>query len=212
MRLENVLDQMAHNAEGPFVLRHSNAPVLSMFDWSTDVFLTSRPSVGGAKKALSTTPSLLAEVLLKAKCAVALTGSGISAESGLRTRQDLWSDPLWSRDRCVSVTGFHREPADLWRLVQSFLSDVSNFTPAPNRSHAALAQLEAAGVLRGVITQNVDELHQKAGTNEVVELHGSLSRVVCRSCNTHHGSCADVLAKREKSDSPLDPLPPRCPG
>jgi NAD-dependent deacetylase len=209
LRMQSVLCQLS--SSWPFVLRRCNAPVLSLLRTVAEPFSGEALFLPASKikrseeyRPLSIPAVRLARLIRNAKHVVAVTGSGISVESGLRTRMDLWNDPKWSRDRCVSVAGFHAAPAELWTLVQSFLSDVPGMRPTANRSHFALAQLERAAALRGIVTQNVDELHQQSGSSSVVELHGSLNRVQCRRCGTEHGSAAEVLQEVKQ-------LPPVCP-
>lgn len=113
---------------------------------------------------------------------VILTGAGISAESGLRTFRD--SDGLWEDHRIEDVAtpeGFRRDPA----LVHQFYNARRQTAQAalPNAAHAALARLEAAfpgEVL--VVTQNVDELHERSGSHRVLHMHGSLAGALCAAC------------------------------
>lgn len=216
-RVQSILHQIVDAEKNAvdakrFVLKKCNAPILSCVNTNDltapKTFFSSarkhvRPIVRKSQSGIS--PVQLAQLLHHSQYAVCVTGSGLSVESGLRTRQDLWNDPLWNRDKCVSVSGFHQSPEDLWKLVQSFLSDVPNYVPEPNRNHHMLASLEVAGVLNGgIITQNVDELHQRAGSKRVIELHGSLNRVVCNGCGQFHGtSAAHWLV--------ANVLPPQCP-
>jgi len=134
---------------------------------------------------------------------VALTGAGLSAESGLRTRKELWRQH--SRDDAVAIWKFHDNPAVLWGVIRDFLGEGGH---RPNEAHRALARL--AGLV-GVITQNVDGLHQQAHRDEhgqeapypILELHGSLERTLCHGCGQGDG--------RPCSGYTQGPLPPRCP-
>lgn len=106
---------------------------------------------------------------------VVLTGAGISAESGLKTFRD--SDGLWENfnvEDVATIDGWHRNPA----LVQEFYNKrrAQAFTAEPNAGHFALAELEKHFDVR-IITQNVDNLHEKAGSTNVMHLHGELSKV-----------------------------------
>lgn len=106
---------------------------------------------------------------------VVLTGAGISAESGLKTFRD--SDGLWENfnvEDVATIDGWHRNPA----LVQEFYNKrrVQAFTAKPNAGHFALADLEKHFDVQ-IITQNVDSLHEKAGSTNVTHLHGELSKV-----------------------------------
>ena len=106
---------------------------------------------------------------------VVLTGAGISAESGLKTFRD--SDGLWenySVEDVATIEGWHRNPD----LVQQFYNQrrVQAFSAKPNAGHIALAELEKHFDVR-IITQNVDNLHEKAGSSNVLHLHGELNKV-----------------------------------
>jgi NAD-dependent deacetylase len=112
---------------------------------------------------------------------VALTGAGISAESGIptfRSRGGLWEkfDPAVY----ASIEVFRRDPAKYWSIRGDFIRNYDAYQPNPG--HLALAELEAMGLLRHVITQNIDGLHRKAGSRSVTEIHGSLREILCLSC------------------------------
>jgi len=123
---------------------------------------------------------------------VVLTGAGISKESGLDTFRD--PDGVWRRhslEDLATPEGFARNPA----LVQDFYNRRRAQLPAvhPNPAHQALARLEAAwpgGVL--VVTQNVDDLHERAGSRKLIHMHGELTKARCLSCETVVGH-ADAL-------------------
>jgi len=124
----------------------------------------------------------VAELILDSRHALALTGAGISTPSGIPDFRSpgsgLWEkvDPL----EAMSLRVFRADPASFYRafhpLVGAWLS------AAPNPAHLALAELEALGLLHGVITQNVDDLHQKAGSQRVWEMHGHLREGTCLKC------------------------------
>jgi NAD-dependent deacetylase len=126
----------------------------------------------------------IAECLVHAKNAVALTGAGVSTESGIpdfRSPGGLWSriDPGE-----FSIDRFLQNPARFWRLHLD-LKTSGQFDMAradPNAAHYALARMEQLGMLKCLITQNVDNLHQRSGSVEVVEFHGNLLRAVCLKC------------------------------
>lgn len=126
--------------------------------------------------------SQAAELLRSARRVVALTGAGTSTPSGI---PDFRSDGtgLWSQvDPFVvaSVWGFRENPQRFYKWMQPLASDI--LSAQPNRAHQALASMEKSGKLRIIITQNIDALHQKAGSQRVIELHGHLRRVVCLTC------------------------------
>jgi NAD-dependent deacetylase len=127
-----------------------------------------------------------AEHLARAKNAVALTGAGISTESGIpdfRSPGGLWTrvDPGE-----FSIDRFLQNPARFWRLHCDLKAsgDFNLAAASPNRAHYALAKLEQMGIMKCVITQNVDNLHQRAGSVEVVEFHGNLLRASCMKCRS----------------------------
>lgn len=127
-----------------------------------------------------------AESLAQSRNAVALTGAGISTESGIpdfRSPGGLWEkvDPGE-----FSIDRFLQNPLRFWKLHLE-LKKSGEFDLAsadPNPAHHALARMEELGVLKALITQNVDNLHQKAGSREVVEFHGNLLRAACMKCRT----------------------------
>lgn len=115
---------------------------------------------------------------------VAFTGAGISAESGIPTYRDA-DEGLWVKydpEKVVQIDAFLSDPAPFWH----FFLDVRYraVTDArPNPGHAALARMEAAGRLKAVITQNIDGLHQAAGSRRVIELHGNTRSIACLRCH-----------------------------
>jgi NAD-dependent deacetylase len=211
MSLQNVHLSMFANERA--VIRRSNAPCLTLVDANIIPPVVERDVEGDVaskksehRQAMPITPDALRKALLDSTHVVALTGSGISVLSGLRPHQDLWQDPTWNRDLCVSSVGFAEKPEALWHLVQSFLSDAGpQFQPIPNACHHALAALQKQGLLQGIVTQNVDGLHQKAGSGNVIELHGSLcNRTYCRECGIIHEPPASWLRRSNVA------LPPKC--
>jgi len=148
-------------------------------------------------------PRKLAELILQSRNVVALTGAGISVESGIpdfRSEGGLWSrfDPL----EYATIQAFRRNPAKVWQLLKEM--DATLTAAHPNPAHYALAELEARGRLLGIITQNVDNLHQAAGSKRVVEYHGKALRFVCDTCRGQH--------PRETLDFEHPPLYCRCGG
>ena len=112
-----------------------------------------------------------------------LTGAGVSAESGLATFRD--SNGLWEQHRVEDVAspdGFIRDPALVWKFY-SLRRDQAK-TVEPNAGHHALAEVEKRlGDRFLLVTQNVDGLHQRAGSERVIEIHGSLFRTKCSNCD-----------------------------
>jgi NAD-dependent deacetylase len=130
--------------------------------------------------------------------AVALTGAGVSTESGIpdfRGKNGLWSryDPF----EYGTMGAFLSDPEKIWGMLASLLKIMD---AEPNTGHKGLAILEEEGLLTGIITQNIDGLHQKAGSKNVVEFHGSLDSFSCLSCGENYS-----LAHVKESS-----LPPHC--
>ncbi|MDD2702428.1 MAG: NAD-dependent deacylase [Candidatus Omnitrophica bacterium] len=116
---------------------------------------------------------------------VCLTGAGISYESGIplfRGKSGLWEkydpDVYATMDGLISV--FRQRHGDLAKFVFDFYSLL--YKARPNPAHTSLAALESAGIVRSVITQNIDNLHQEAGSRAVIELHGNALRIRCLGC------------------------------
>ncbi len=123
----------------------------------------------------------IASWLAEARSAVAFTGAGISTESGIpdfRSPGGVWAknEPVYYDDFLRSASARH----EYWRQKCEAHADFRD--ARPNVGHLALAKWEAAGQLRGVITQNIDGLHQEAGSGNVLELHGTARRVTCIDC------------------------------
>ena len=110
-----------------------------------------------------------------------LTGAGISTESGLpdyRGPSGMWRNRSFAE--LASIEALRREPVEFWDFYRMRLDHLG--AAEPNAAHRAIARLEAAGAIERVVTQNVDGLHQLAGSRDVLELHGSLRVARCRSC------------------------------
>lgn len=136
-----------------------------------------------------------AQILRTAQHGVALTGAGISTPSGIpdfRSDSGLWSlnDPM----EVASLQGFRADPQRFYNWFQPLLERL--VVAAPNPAHLALAQLERHGVVKAVITQNIDGLHQRAGSREVYELHGHLRSATCLRCESSVPSDALIVQMR----------------
>jgi len=141
-----------------------------------------------------------AEILSSAKQAVALTGAGISVESGIppfRGKGGLWEkiDPM----AVAHIDAFLDDPAMVWNVLIKDMKTILD-TARPNPGHIGLVDLERLGILKTVITQNVDGLHQVAGNSDVIEFHGSFA----------WQSCLDCDRSIETSQVDLAHMPPRC--
>ena len=120
-------------------------------------------------------------VFKKAKNRVALTGAGISVESGIddfRSPGGLWSK--YSPEEYATLSVFKRNPEKAWRLYRELGRGLVG--KKPNGAHLVLAELEEKGVLKGVVTQNIDNLHQDSGSCVVLEIHGDHRHLQCISC------------------------------
>ena len=143
---------------------------------------------------------LAAKALAAAQQTIALTGAGISVESGIppfRGKGGLWEkiDPM----KYAHISAFERDPAEVWRVL--FIGLRTDLEKArPNEGHRGLFRLEQLGVLSTIITQNIDGLHQVAGSGDVIEFHGSFARLYCMACG----------AGIEPGRVDLDALPPQC--
>src|SRR6266540_869763 len=123
----------------------------------------------------------LADLIRQRQPCVVLTGAGVSTESGIpdfRSASGIWAqyDPM----EYATIDAFRRDPAKVWDFYSRRLGV---FTEAkPNPAHQALAELERRGLVEAVITQNVDRLHERAGSRELVEVHGSIRTSSCLQC------------------------------
>lgn len=141
-----------------------------------------------------------AEALVQARHLVALTGAGVSIESGIppfRGPGGLWEkmDPM----EVAHIDAFRRDPEKVWKLLIKGMQEVLS-EARPNAGHAGLARLEQWGYLQSVITQNVDGLHQAAGSLDVIEFHGNFAWQRCQNCGSR--------CKTREVD--LSRIPPRC--
>jgi len=135
-----------------------------------------------------------AQLLADSQHAVALTGAGHSTPSGIPDFRSPGSG-LWEKsDPMVvgSIEGFRRDPQAFYDWIRPLIETMSKAMPNP--AHDALAELEGMGVLKAVITQNIDHLHQRAGSQRVLELHGSGRSATCTACGATH--TADELLER----------------
>jgi len=137
----------------------------------------------GAQVATTTGIERLAALVRGARSVVALTGAGISVPSGIpdfrSPNTGLWRhvDPM----EVAHIDAFHSDPARFWRFYGERFATLAG--KQPNAANHALMALERAGMLDAVITQNVDMLHRKAGTSELVEVHGSIATCSCQRCD-----------------------------
>lgn len=129
----------------------------------------------------------LAGLIQESRYVVALTGAGVSVPSGIpdfRTPETgLWAnvDPI----EVAHIDVFERDPERFWSYYRPRFSTLGD--KEPNRAHAALAELERRGLIEGVITQNIDRLHRAAGSENVIEVHGSIETSSCTACGASFG-------------------------
>ncbi len=157
---------------------------------------------------LKETVKKFVELALDSSSAAALTGAGISTESGIPDYRSPGTG-LWDKmdQSVVSLDGFLREPSRYYDFAKELYEIRSSAKPNP--AHYLLADLEQRGVLKGIITQNVDGLHQDSGSGTVYELHGSLRQTVCLSCSSLE-SMDDAMNRAISGENP--PLCTTCGG
>ncbi len=141
-------------------------------------------------------------MLREARYAIALTGAGVSTDSGIpdfrSPHTGLWAQ--YNPMEVASIGGFRSNPVrfyEFWRQRFAKLADAQ-----PNITHQTLAELEARGYVKCVITQNIDSLHQKAGSKRVLEVHGTYTRGVCLGCKKTY-SIQEIFKKVERHRVPL---------
>jgi NAD-dependent deacetylase len=139
------------------------------------------------------------QLIRESKFTTAFTGAGISVESGIppfRGEGGLWSkyDP-----RLLDIAYFMENPQESWTVIKEIFYDYFG-NALPNPAHHVLASMENNGLLHCTITQNIDNLHQEAGTRKIHEFHGNSKRLVCLACMAHY--TADEVS--------LDHIPPTC--
>jgi NAD-dependent deacetylase len=139
-----------------------------------------------------------ARAIIDSRVTLALTGAGISVESGIpdfRSKGGLWDrfDP----EEYASIWAFRQDPEKVWRMLKEMEGTVDR--ARPNAAHTGLAELERMGLLQAVITQNVDNLHQEGGSQDVIEYHGNSRSLVCLWCHKQYDY------KERKGQ-----YPPRC--
>ena len=113
---------------------------------------------------------------------VVFTGAGISTPSGIPDFRGS-ADSLWALNNpmeVASLTTFYNQPERFFNWLHPLAEKIAN--AQPNQAHQAIAQLEQAGYIQAIITQNIDNLHQRAGSKHVLELHGSIRSATCQSC------------------------------
>ncbi len=140
-----------------------------------------------------------AEAIKRSKFTVAFTGAGISVESGIPPFRG--KDGLWSKYdmKTLELDFFFKYPLESWSVIKEIFYDYYG-KAKPNKAHLVLAEMEEKGLLKSVITQNIDNLHYEAGNKTVYEFHGNMKKLICTGCKKHF----------TVEDIDFDNLPPRC--
>ncbi len=131
-----------------------------------------------------------------ASCPVALTGAGISVNSGIadfRSPGGVWT--IFSPDEYATLNVFLKNPQKAWKLYREMGKGL--FGKKPNEAHKVLADLERKGLLKGLVTQNVDNLHQVAGSKNVLEIHGDHQHLQCLQCEAVIPVTSDHYTRHE---------------
>jgi len=129
--------------------------------------------------------SELAELIRRRQPCVVLTGAGVSTESGIpdfRSATGLWAqfDPR----EYATLEAFESDPRKVWSFYKPRIAVLTEAEPNP--AHLALAELERLGFVRAIVTQNIDLLHERAGSRQVVEVHGSIRTASCPGCGERY--------------------------
>jgi NAD-dependent deacetylase len=127
----------------------------------------------------------LAELVREYDPVVALTGAGISTESGIpdfRSPTGIWAE--YDPQEYATIDAFRADPIKVWRFYALRFRALTE--AEPNAGHLALAELERVGLVQAVVTQNIDLLHERAGSREVVEVHGSIRTSSCPRCGARY--------------------------
>jgi NAD-dependent deacetylase len=144
--------------------------------------------------------SALAQLIRARQPCVVLTGAGVSTESGIpdfRSPTGLWAE--FDPAEYASMPAFRADPVKVWRFYKPRIAMLTE--AQPNEAHRALAALERAGLVEAVVTQNIDVLHERAGSRDVVEVHGSIRTASCPRCGASYPREA-VIEKLETEDAP----------
>ncbi|MFW9788750.1 MAG: NAD-dependent protein deacylase [Candidatus Thorarchaeota archaeon] len=143
------------------------------------------------------------KLVAKSQKITALTGAGISVDSGIpdfRSEGGLWE--RYDPHEYATIESFMANPTKFWTMGRELAETI--LRAEPNAAHKGLAKLESIGKLIGVITQNIDNLHQSAGSKNVIELHGNYLRAFCIDCN------AEYVGEAVHQSVVNGEIPPRC--
>ena len=140
-----------------------------------------------------------AELIQNSNHTTAFSGAGISVESGIppfRGENGLWNK---YNPSVLDLSRFYDNPTESWKIIKEIFYDFFG-NVEPNKAHTVLAKMEKHNLVHSVITQNIDYLHQKAGSKAVWEFHGTSQELICISCGK----------KYPVADTDLSTLPPKC--
>ena len=148
-----------------------------------------------------------AQIVAESSYVIALVGAGLSKESGIPTFRG--GDGLWDKHGEPPMDGYQRflaDPATWWAQRLAEQDTMSDFTRAidearPNAGHIAMAEMERLGYLKHTITQNIDNLHQEAGSVAITEIHGNRTKMRCIGCSR----------RWPRAEFRSEEVPPRCP-
>jgi len=160
-------------------------------------------------------PARCAGMIRRAVSAVALTGAGISTAAGIpdfRGPQGLYVTRRYNPEKTFDIGWFRSAPRYFYEFSRDFVGAMKE--TRPTFTHRFLTDLERKGLLKGVVTQNIDMLHQMAGSRDVTELHGSYRSAACTACGKGYFELTYNWWDREMAASPTPPIPlcPACNG
>jgi len=164
------------------------------------------------KSSISDLIQRAADDILRSKHAIALTGAGFSTESGIpdfRGPDGIWTkNPELEQKAYEAYEDFKHDPKQFWvSQLESSVNIIEEWGKAtPNPGHIALVELEKKKRLKKVLTQNIDNLHQKAGSKHVIDYHGNISKLRCLNCNSR----TPIKTYNFDQMKEKDQLPPRC--
>lgn len=140
-----------------------------------------------------------ADILTHAEYAISFTGAGISVESGVPPFRG--ADGIWSKydPNTLDLGFFYQNPTESWIVIRELFYNYFGNAKA-NPAHLALAKFEQKGIIKSIITQNIDNLHQQAGSQAVFEFHGNSQKLLCTKCHTYY----------KPGDIDFEKLPPYC--
>ena len=155
------------------------------------------------KQAVLISIAKLAKMIIDAKQTTVLTGAGISTESGIpdfRSPGGLWEK--YAPEIYANIHSFLKNPTKFWEMAEKIAPNI--FNAKPNPAHYALAELEKIDKIKAIITQNIDGLHQKAGSVIVYEVHGNIEHLICLGCRSSYPKKQVIKQlKKEKNYPPI---------